>query len=77
MPVLPAFITMEDDEKLDGDGFPVQHYTLHFMPPIYPDSTLGEAKNAEIMQERNYALCKEKYEEVYKIPLEFTGPEKK
>ncbi len=77
VPVLPAFITMEDDEKLDGDGFPVQHYTLHFMPPIYPDSTLREAKNAEIMQERNYALCKEKYEEVYKIPLEFTGPEKK
>ena len=73
VPVLPMFFTMRDDEtRLDGDGYPLQIHTLHILNPIYPDSSLGEKKGAEKMMEEAYALCKAKYEEIYKKPLVFT-----
>lgn len=71
VPVLPTFITMTDDERLDGDGYPIQRFTLHIMPPIYPDATLGEKLGAEKMKDEAYALCKAKYEEVYGLPLTY------
>ena len=71
VPVLPTFITMTDDERLDGDGYPIQRFTLHIMPPIYPDETLGEKAGAEKMKDEAYALCKAKYEEVYGVPLTY------
>ena len=43
-PVVPIFITMEDSDHLDGDGFPVQEYTLHILPAIYPDETLSRVE---------------------------------
>lgn len=76
VPVLPMFITMTDDTRLDGDGYPIQRMTLHVMPPIYPDQSLGEKKGAEKMKDEAYALCKAKYEEVYGIPLVYETEEK-
>jgi 1-acyl-sn-glycerol-3-phosphate acyltransferase len=76
VPVVPTFITMTDDkERLDGDGYPVQRHTLHIMPPIYPDKTLGEKVGAEKMMNEAYAVCKAKYEEVYHCPLVYTTEE--
>lgn len=79
VPVLPTFITMTDDERLDESGYPVQRHTLHILPPIYPDASLGEKRGAEKMAEEAYALCKAKYEEVYGVPLvyETDQPEEK
>ena len=71
VPVVPTFITMTDDSRLDGDGYPIQRLTLHVMPPIYPDKTLGEKAGAQKMCEDAYAACKAKYEEVYGVPLEY------
>ena len=71
VPVLPTFITMTDDERLDGDGYPIQRMTLHVLPPIYPDTTLGEKVGAEKMKDQAYELCKAKYEEVYGVPLKY------
>ena len=73
VPVLPTFITMQDDEnKLDNNGYPLQRHTLHILPPVYPDATLTEKEGAEKMKEQAYALCKAKYEEVYGVPLTYT-----
>ena len=72
VPVLPTFITMTDDTRLDGDRYPIQRMTLHIMQPIYPETALGEKLGAEKMKDEAYALCKEKYEEVYGIPLTYT-----
>jgi 1-acyl-sn-glycerol-3-phosphate acyltransferase len=72
VPVLPTFITMTDDERLDETGYPIQRFTLHIMPAIYPDKELGEKLGAEKMMTEAYTLCKAKYEEVYKIPLSYT-----
>ncbi len=75
VPVLPTFITMTDDTRLDGDGYPIQRFTLHIMPPIYPDTALGEKAGATKMMEEAYAACKAKYEEVYGIPLVYGDEE--
>ncbi len=76
VPVLPTFITMVDDaEKLDEHGYPLQRHTLHVMPPVYPDKTLGEKVGAQKMMDEAFALVKAKYEEVYKIPLTYTTEE--
>lgn len=76
VPVLPTFITMKDDEtKLDEHNYPLQHYTLHVMPPVYPDKTLSEKQAAEKMKEDTFALYKAKYEEVYGVPLTYREEE--
>ena len=71
VPVLPTFITMTDDERLDESGYPIQRYTVHILPPIYPDGTLGEKVGAEKMKEKAYELCKAKYKEIYGVPVTY------
>ena len=53
----------------------MQHYTLHVMPPVYPDKTLSEKQAAEKMKEDTFALYKAKYEEVYGVPLAYLKEE--
>lgn len=69
VPVIPCFITMEDTAKIDADGFPVQAYTLWFLPAIYPKEDLSEKENVEYIKEENYKVWKEVYERVYGTPL--------
>jgi len=68
-PILPLFISMKDDERLDADGYPIQRHTLHVMPPIYPDQSLYEKEGVEKLANDAYAMYKSKYEEVYGIEL--------
>ena len=65
VPIIPIFVTMEDQDTLDGDGFPKQAYTVHIMPPIYPDPQKSLRENEREMLEKNQRLCHEKYREVY------------
>lgn len=71
VPIIPAFITMEDTEKLDAGGFNIQAYTIWFMPPIYPKEELSDKENTEYLKESNYNCWKTLYEEVYGIPLKY------
>lgn len=75
VPVLPCFITMEDTDVMDADGYPVQAYTVHVAPPIYPDKDKNKAENAILMMQKNYDVWKEIYEETYKTPLSYTCDE--
>ena len=68
-PVMPIFITMEDSDVPDGDGFYVQEYTLHILPAIYPDPTLSSAEAKERMKKENYEAWVRTYEEFYQKPL--------
>lgn len=76
VPVIPAFITMQDSEYTDGEGFPVQEYTVHYGKPIYPDPEKSRKENIEYMKEENAKTWKEIYEKAYGIPLTFTCDEK-
>ena len=67
---------MQDDVRLDETGYPIQRLTVHIMPAIYPEQSLGEKEGAEKMKEYAYQCCKEKYEEVYGVPLVYDVQEK-
>lgn len=69
VPVLPIFITMEDSDLIDGDGFPVQKYTVNILPAIYPDPSKNSKDNIEEMKDKNYQAWKKVYEDFYKTPL--------
>ncbi|MCR4632149.1 MAG: 1-acyl-sn-glycerol-3-phosphate acyltransferase [Treponema sp.] len=72
VPVLPIFITMEDSENIGPDGFPIQEYTVHFLPAIYADKDKTSKENIEEMKEKNYLAWKKVYEDFYKIPLTYS-----
>lgn len=65
VPIIPVFVTMEDTDTLDEYGFPKQKYTVHVMQPLSPDPEKTSRENERSMQEANYALCCDKYREVY------------
>lgn len=71
VPVVPIFITMEDSNVLDGDGFYVQEYTLHVLPAIYPDQTLSRISAKQDMKTKNYEAWVKTYEEFYRKPLKY------
>ena len=67
VPVIPLFVTMTDQAgRTDGAGFPKQAYTVHILPPIYPDPARSLRENERVMQEKNEQLCREVYERVYR-----------
>jgi len=68
-PIVPVFITMEDSDVPDGDGFFVQEFTLHILPAIYPDENLSAAEAKEAMKKENYEAWVKVYEDFYKTPL--------
>lgn len=71
-PIVPIFITMEDSDVLDPDGFFVQEYTLHILPPIYPDEKLSHIEAKKDMKNKNYEAWVKVYEEFYKKKLEYS-----
>lgn len=71
VPVLPCFITLQDSDVIDDDGFPVQEYTLHVCKPIYPKEELSRADNMQYIMEQNFSAWKKVYEDTYKIPLSY------
>jgi len=73
VPVVPCFVTMEDTDGVDSDGAPLSRYTVHVLPPIFPDPDKTPNENAAWMRERNAALTRAKYEEVYGEPLTYAG----
>ncbi len=76
VPVLPCFITMRDSERMGEDGYPVQEYTIHIAPPIYPKKDLNRQENIAYLMEENARVWREIYEKSYGIPLVYTTEEK-
>ena len=68
-PIVPIFITMEDSDVTDMYGFPVQEYTLHILPAIYPDGNLSAMEARNRMKEENYKAFVRVYEDFYGQPL--------
>lgn len=70
-PVLPIFITMEDSDSVDKNGFPVQAYTINILEPIFPKSESSVKENANSLLNENFETWKKTYEKFYKIPLSY------
>ena len=71
VPVIPIFITMEDTENLDNEGFPIQAYTVNILPAIYQDPNLSKTENIKMMKEKNYKMWVEVYESFYNTTLTY------
>lgn len=71
VPVIPVFITMEDSDNIDPNGFPVQQYTVHFLKPLYPNKELAKKDNIEYLKDENYKAWVETYEKFYNQKLEY------
>ena len=70
-PIVPIFITMEDSDVLDPDGFFVQEYTMHILPAIYPDENLSHGDAKRDMKNKNYEAWVKTYEKFYGEPLKY------
>ena len=68
-PIVPIFITMEDSDILDGDGFFVQEYTINILPAIYPPQGLSNVEAREKMKKENYDAWVKTYENFYQKRL--------
>ena len=77
VPVVPVFICMEDTDKIESDGYPLQAYTCYVGKPIYPNYDLDSSENVKNMMEDNYNQWKNIYEEFYKVPLTYLCDTKK
>ena len=71
VPIVPAFITLEDTDKVGANGFNIPAHTIWFLPPIYPQKGLTEKENVEYMKEQNFNAWKELYEKVYGVTLKY------
>ena len=71
VPVVPIFTTMRDSEALGDDGYPIQEYTIHVAPPIYPDESLSYKDCISDLMEKNFAVWREIYEQEYGMPLDY------
>lgn len=74
-PVIPMFITMEDTETFDPDGFRVQAYTINILPAIYPQGGFNRVENVNYMMNQNYTAWKDCYESFYGEKLVYSREE--
>ena len=69
VPIIPCFVTMENLDTVDAQGFFDVAHTLHVMPPIYPDPALSVRENRAAMHGRDRELKRACYERVYGYPV--------
>lgn len=69
VPVIPFFITMQDSDRIGGDGFPIPRHTVHILSPIYPEAGIPLREAAAHMAEENYRAWCAVYESVYGKPV--------
>lgn len=74
VPVISCFVEMRDGKKPDTEEFLKVSYTLHIMPPLYPDKDKSVNENSRLMMEKDYAQKKAAYERIYgqKCTYEFS-----
>lgn len=73
VPVIPFFISMEDGEDVDEEGYPVQMYTVHILPAVYPTKKEGQTRRQTVweMNQAVFRGMKETYEMAYGCPLRY------
>ena len=75
VPVIPIFITMEDTDRLDADGFPIQAHTVHIGKALYSEDNLSQKENINMLCEKNYQFCVDTYENFYNTKLKYNSKE--
>jgi 1-acyl-sn-glycerol-3-phosphate acyltransferase len=71
VPIIPIFITMEDGDTIDTNGFPIQKHIIHILPPIYADRTLSTQQRIKKMKDTTFNFYKEVYQSFYQTYLTY------
>ncbi len=71
VPIIPMFITFRSSGKFDENGVEQKYFTVNIMPPLYTNKELSIKEQTEDLMQRNYEVCKQKYEEVYTKKMEY------
>jgi len=64
-PIIPCFTTFESTEGTNEQGLHNLIYTLHIMPPIYPDPNLAKRERRQQMKEIDRAAKLAAYTKAY------------
>ena len=66
VPIIPCFVEMREiADEYEPNGFNKLKYTLHIMPPIYPDKNISLKENKDNLKQKDYELKKKAFEESY------------
>lgn len=71
VPIIPIFITFRKSGEFDSEGIEIKYLTVNIMKPLYPQENLSQKENIEFLKNKNYEMCKSKYEEFYNQKLEY------
>ncbi|WP_127848508.1 lysophospholipid acyltransferase family protein [Lacticaseibacillus hulanensis] len=71
VPVVSMFVSMTDEARHVTKDFNAIHYTVHVLPPIYPDESLGVRAASLAMQKQDYAQKCAAYEQAYGKKLDY------
>jgi 1-acyl-sn-glycerol-3-phosphate acyltransferase len=72
VPVVSMFVSMTDEQRKVTKDFNAIHYTVHVLPPIYPDQTLWVRQASIKMQQQDYKQKCAAYEQAYNRELDYT-----
>lgn len=65
VPVISCFVEICDEGKKDTEEFRKVRYTLHILPPLFPESGKTVRENSIDMMEKDYEQKKSAYERIY------------
>lgn len=71
VPVISCFVEMRDEKEMDTANFHKVRYTLHILDVLYPDPQKSVRENSAALCDKDYALKKEAYEQIYGKPLSY------
>lgn len=71
VPVVPCFVEILDTTRPDNDEFYESEYTIHILPPIYPDSKKSVRTNSIEMMKKDYEAKVAAYEKYYGKKLDY------
>lgn len=72
VPIIPIFITFRKTGRFYENGIEKRRFIVNILEPIFPDQSLTKKENIQYMKNRNYELCKQKYEDFYGKKLEYS-----
>ncbi len=71
VPVLSCFVEIVDTDENESPDFKKVRYVVHVLGLLRPDPAKTHRENAAMLGERDYALKKACYEQVYGKPLSY------
>ncbi len=71
VPVISCFVEILDKPEMENDRFHKTRYRIHILGVLEPEAGLSPKLSSQDLCDRDYALKKQAYEEIYGKPLTY------